>query len=106
VSGENPTQEPSLIWCSSRKYLEEKLKLKMNGEKSKVASVAAVRNFMFQIMGSLLPDSSVKPYGRTYPFAVPPFAEQDPFSCRKNRFLIILVLLLVLICVDSYGVAF
>ena len=32
---------------SSRKYLEEKLKLKMNGEKSKVASVAAVRNFKF-----------------------------------------------------------
>ena len=47
MSGENPTQEPSLIWCSSRKYLEEKLKLKMNGEKSKVASVAAVRNFKF-----------------------------------------------------------
>lgn len=32
---------------SSRKYLEGKLKLKMNGEKSKVVSVFAIRNFKF-----------------------------------------------------------
>ena len=32
---------------SSRKYLEEKLKLKMNAEKSKVVSVFAIRNFKF-----------------------------------------------------------
>lgn len=32
---------------SSRKYLEGKLKLKMNAEKSKVVSVAAIRNFKF-----------------------------------------------------------
>lgn len=32
---------------SSRKYLEGKLKLKMNAEKSKVVSVTAIRNFKF-----------------------------------------------------------
>ena len=32
---------------SSRKYLEVKLKLKVNGDKSKVVSVLSVRNFMF-----------------------------------------------------------
>jgi RNA-directed DNA polymerase len=32
---------------SSRKYLEGKLKLKMNAEKSKVVSVVAIRNFKF-----------------------------------------------------------
>ena len=32
---------------NSRKYLEGKLKLKMNGEKSKVVSVFAIRNFKF-----------------------------------------------------------
>jgi RNA-directed DNA polymerase len=32
---------------NSRKYLEEKLKLRMNAEKSKVVSVAAIRNFKF-----------------------------------------------------------
>lgn len=32
---------------SGRKYLEGKLKLKMNAEKSKVVSVAAIRNFKF-----------------------------------------------------------
>jgi len=32
---------------NSRKYLEEKLKLKMNAEKSKVVSVVAIRNFKF-----------------------------------------------------------
>jgi len=32
---------------TSRKYLEDKLKLKMNAEKSKVVSVTAIRNFKF-----------------------------------------------------------
>ena len=32
---------------SARKYLEEKLKLKVNGEKSRVVKVAAIRNFKF-----------------------------------------------------------
>lgn len=32
---------------SARKYLEEKLKLKVNGEKSRVVNVAAIRNFKF-----------------------------------------------------------
>ncbi|NLV50489.1 MAG: group II intron reverse transcriptase/maturase [Clostridiales bacterium] len=32
---------------NSRKYLEEKLKLRMNAEKSKVVKVAAIRNFKF-----------------------------------------------------------
>jgi group II intron reverse transcriptase/maturase len=32
---------------TSRKYLESKLKLKMNAEKSKVVNVAAIRNFKF-----------------------------------------------------------